>query len=147
MAPESTPALSLRGWIDVTCGREGLVKKSIKYFDEAITFHSQQRYILHTLYIHTPIPSYCHLSISHSSFLQSISAQTIRCPIREVSILLPAPQLQPRSGAGQPSGGQPSHPPPCTSGEDESTAGSPGLGPGSGDCSEVSQIMNNCTVN
>ena len=85
MVPESTPALSLRGWIDMTCGREGVVKKSIKYFEEAITVHSQQRYALHTLYIHTPIPSYC-----HSSFLQSISTQTIRCPIREVSILLPA---------------------------------------------------------
>lgn len=62
MVPESKAALSLRGWIDMTCGREGLVKKSIKYFEEAM---SLQRYILHTLvlsYTHTFILSFLHIT-------------------------------------------------------------------------------------
>ena len=28
--------LSLRGWVDLTCGRETLAKKSIKFFEEAL---------------------------------------------------------------------------------------------------------------
>ena len=43
MAPSSIVGLSLRGWIDLTCGRETLVKKSIKYFEEAAAVHSKLR--------------------------------------------------------------------------------------------------------
>ena len=30
-------ALILHGWIDLTCGRESVVKKSMKYFEEALS--------------------------------------------------------------------------------------------------------------
>ena len=36
MAPTSREGLALRGWIDLTCGREMLTKRAIKYFDEAL---------------------------------------------------------------------------------------------------------------
>lgn len=37
MSPGSREGLALRGWIDLTSGRETLVKRSLKYFDEAIS--------------------------------------------------------------------------------------------------------------
>ena len=43
VAPGSEVGLPLRGWIDLTSGRDPLVKRSIKFFDEALTIHSQQR--------------------------------------------------------------------------------------------------------
>ena len=46
VAPESESGLSLRGWIDLTSGRDAFSKKSIKYFEEAIAIHTQQRYII-----------------------------------------------------------------------------------------------------
>jgi tetratricopeptide repeat protein 21B len=42
LAPGSELGLPLRGWIDLTSGRDAVVKKSIKYFEEAATLHSQQ---------------------------------------------------------------------------------------------------------
>lgn len=42
----TTQALILHGWIDLTCGRESAVKKSMKYFEEALSI----RYVsIHTL--------------------------------------------------------------------------------------------------
>ena len=32
----SRDGLTLRGWIDLTCGKESMVKHSIKYFEEAL---------------------------------------------------------------------------------------------------------------
>ena len=37
MSPSSKDGLALRGWIDLTSGRETLMKKSVKYFDEALS--------------------------------------------------------------------------------------------------------------
>ena len=37
MSPSSKEGLSLRGWIDLTSGRETLMKKSVKYFEEALS--------------------------------------------------------------------------------------------------------------
>ena len=37
MSPSSKEGLALRGWIDLTSGRETLMKKSLKYFDEALS--------------------------------------------------------------------------------------------------------------
>ena len=37
LAPGSKDGLVLRGWIDMTSGREVLAKKSIKYFEEALS--------------------------------------------------------------------------------------------------------------
>lgn len=79
MVPESKAALSLRGWIDMTCGREGLVKKSIKYFEEAM---SLQRYILHTLvlsYTHTFILSFLHITFSSPSAPKPLDALLGKC--------------------------------------------------------------------
>ncbi|CAI8036176.1 Tetratricopeptide repeat protein 21B [Geodia barretti] len=42
LAPGSEFGQLLRGWIDLTSGRDAVVKKSIKYFEEAATLHSQQ---------------------------------------------------------------------------------------------------------
>jgi hypothetical protein len=36
MAPASAEGLTLKGWIDLTSGREAVVKKAIKYFDESL---------------------------------------------------------------------------------------------------------------
>jgi hypothetical protein len=36
LAPTCTSGLALRGWIDLTSGREVHVKKAVKYFDEAL---------------------------------------------------------------------------------------------------------------
>ena len=36
MAASSEEGLALRGWIDLTSGRESLAKRSIKYFEEAL---------------------------------------------------------------------------------------------------------------
>lgn len=36
LAPGSREGLTLRGWIDITSDREALVKKSIKYFEDAL---------------------------------------------------------------------------------------------------------------
>ncbi len=37
ITPSSDKGLALRGWIDLTSGREVLVKKSLKYFDDSMT--------------------------------------------------------------------------------------------------------------
>lgn len=37
IAPGSNEGLTLRGWIDITSGRETLMKKSIKFFEEALS--------------------------------------------------------------------------------------------------------------
>ncbi|KXJ11499.1 tetratricopeptide repeat protein 21B [Exaiptasia diaphana] len=37
MSPNNKAGLILRGWIDLSCGREAFVKKSIKFFDEALS--------------------------------------------------------------------------------------------------------------
>ena len=37
MSPSSKEGLALRGWVDLTSGRETLMKKSVKYFDEALS--------------------------------------------------------------------------------------------------------------
>ncbi len=36
IAPNSVEGLALRGWIDLTSGREALVKKSMSFFDKAL---------------------------------------------------------------------------------------------------------------
>ena len=36
MSPSSKDGLTLRGWIDLTSGRETFVKRSSKYFDESL---------------------------------------------------------------------------------------------------------------
>ena len=36
MSPTSKDGLTLRGWIDLTSGRETLMKRSLKYFEEAL---------------------------------------------------------------------------------------------------------------
>ncbi len=36
LSPSSKDGLTLRGWIDLSCGRESLMKRSIKYFDDAL---------------------------------------------------------------------------------------------------------------
>ncbi len=36
IAPTSAEGLALKGWIDLTSGREALVKKSINFFDKAL---------------------------------------------------------------------------------------------------------------
>ena len=37
MSLTSKEGLALRGWVDLTSGRETLMKKSVKYFDEALS--------------------------------------------------------------------------------------------------------------
>lgn len=37
MSPSSKEGLTLRGWIDLTSGRETLMKRSLKYFEEVLT--------------------------------------------------------------------------------------------------------------
>ena len=36
LTPKSREGLTLRGWIDLTCGRDSLIKRSVKYFDDAL---------------------------------------------------------------------------------------------------------------
>ncbi len=49
-SPVSPQALILRGWVDLTCGRETYMKKCIKYFDEALSgYVSQPTQALHWL--------------------------------------------------------------------------------------------------
>lgn len=36
MSASSIEGLALKGWIDLTCGREMVAKKSIKFFEEAL---------------------------------------------------------------------------------------------------------------
>ena len=37
MSPGSKEGLALRGWIDLTSGRESMAKKSINYFEKALS--------------------------------------------------------------------------------------------------------------
>lgn len=57
VAPGSEVGLPLRGWIDLTSGKDTVVKKSIKYFEEAAAVHSQHRWEIFPIpilpYIHT----------------------------------------------------------------------------------------------
>lgn len=36
ISPGSKEGLCLKGWIDLTCGRDSVVKRSIKYFEDAL---------------------------------------------------------------------------------------------------------------
>jgi hypothetical protein len=41
-APNYTPAQVALGWIDLTCGRDALVKKSIQYFENALQANNKK---------------------------------------------------------------------------------------------------------
>ena len=68
VVPGSEVGLVLKGWIDLTSERDAVMKKSIKFFEEAAANHSQQRSSLHLSYTcsDTPVHAYSILSYFHA---------------------------------------------------------------------------------
>lgn len=68
----SPQGLTLRGWIDLTCSRETFVKKSIKFFDEAL--------VGYVCLVHVQWISTCTVAVNFSTTLFLV------CNSREMSI-------------------------------------------------------------
>ena len=137
VVPGSEVGLVLKGWIDLTSERDAIMKKSIKFFEEAASNHSQQRSSLHlytfvhsfqcthTVLLHSVIPPCSHVLIS--PFPQSWNSDTSGSGAREGKVLLSSSQLQPCSRVGWPGHCCPPKVPPCSGGEDEGTSCTAGL--------------------